>query len=1305
MKRLRILFCLIIAAGIALCGVGFATPVKFWWTGDRTQNGQMTIFNPTAEDGDTGIPVYSGDLDSDGKMEALLSAMTGDGRLNNKSNCGELHVLFGVDSIRGLVDLANYNGVYSNLCTIWGRSTRDYFGGKTGVGDLDGDDIKDLIVAAPWSDTPGRTNSGEVYIIWGGVHLRNSFWDMADSGDVLNLQVTFIRGAEADDKLGAWLDTGDPNGDGDVDLIIGAPRANGFENDDEHDQTGEVYLLYGPFARSDTIDLANTNHPFTVIFGIDSADQMGNTCDIAELNGDSYDELIISASAKQVARLGDTDVDYPFETGGAGDGPNNSRPECGEVYILRGSAVLPDTINLAAGMPVNSTLIYGAHGIEAQGEPAGDEFGEELNCADINGDGIDDLLCGAFRADGLNNDIPWAGTNYLFYGRHNWPSIVDLAVGLPDSASAMYGGGRDWLSGDSSPLGDLNGDGYFDILGGCVHGAGEYDIYKSGTMRIVYGQPALLPPVIDFANPPDTLYSPHIQGAEVSDLMSYWATSGDFNGDGYWDIITNVMHGDGQFNERRNAGDFYIISGEWITNHPGQPRFLSATSDPDPMRVVLQWHDNEERGQDRHVVYRSTNNGQSYDSVASVPFPQHSYTDFAVTAGQTYEYQLVAVATTGERSNPSYPLPVYVGGSVGNGLPLVVNGLHWSAYGSEVDNFYDNQVLLDGAPYAFWDLYSTNNYPDNIVPLGYGIDSLAEHIFDHPTVLWMANGFDPDTSYDDGDMLYEFGPTLVAYLQSGGRLVVIGKELNLFLSPELQLAFTHTINWGFHRTVTGANYLTPSYEGVDVVRKRTGGPDVTSLPPFSVDNSGCAMYLHTFDYDSGIGGYDEDDYVWMSALSRASILDPYNVCIMSMRPYRAHETDLSNFIRTLLNDLIDHYPAPTDVMAIPTAPGEIMVCWDVPIIPTATGITIVRQRADGTGSTDTLATVPADHHNFFDNPPDSFSEYAYWIFSEHSDGRRSLDSWHVTALSPAGIGNGSLLIVNGNDWAIYEAELDPMLANNVIQGARPFRFWDLFSDNNYPAGYTPVGFGTDSLLAAMWQSPYTIWLANAFNGDEDDFVAMQPTLELYLNSGGNLLVIGKEPNLYLGTELENRLRLQSYLAPVTWVNSDTARGEHPSFRDFGRIGPSMSLCPEFTVNNSPLVYPILRKNLTVGSYIGAAARPALNEAFNLVLISVRPYRAEPVAFRATMETVLSDLLGQTLNDPVDDLTLKRTAGAVQLQWQPIPGATGYRICRLTNLNLPHNFGSVIGETASTTYSDPLPVGDTKRFYVVYPTFP
>ncbi|MCB1060011.1 MAG: FG-GAP repeat protein [Calditrichaeota bacterium] len=1274
-----------------------ATPVRFWWSGDQTQDGMMTMYNPSAEDGDTGIPVYSADIDGDGRMDAIISAITGDGRNNDRSSCGELHVLFGVDTIRGQVDFQYYDGVYPNLFTIWGRAARDYLGSKHCAADMDHDGTKDLVIGASWSDTPGRVNGGEVYIVWGGSHLRGLFKDVASASDMADLQTTFIKGAEADDKLGIWVSSGDVDHDGFDDILIGAPRANGFANDAAHDQTGECYLLYGPIARNDTIDLANPGtQRMTVIFGIDPDDQMGNTCEMGYVNGDDYCDLVIGAGAQVVARLGDTDIDYPFETGGAGDGPDNNREAAGEAYIILGSANLPDTINLAAGMPENSTVIWGAHGIEGAGEVGGDEFGEEITLADVNNDGMQDVLIGAFRADGRNNDIFWAGANFLFYGRHNWPASIDLANGLPDSTTAIYGGGEDWLLGDSSPMGDLNGDGYFDIMCGCVHDAGPYGIYKAGTVRVLYGKQELLPQVIDFAHIPDTMYVTVLQGAEVSDLTCYWGTTGDFNGDGYWDMIPNVMHGDGPNNSRNNCGDFYIISGEWITNHPGQPRFLNA--DPSVTQVDLRWHDNQERGTDSHIIFRRDYPAGEFDSIGFAPYPALTYTDMTVAQDQTYEYEVVAVNPQGYRSNPSLPALALVGGTVNpNGLPLIVNGCRWATYGTELISFYEDETLLGpGVPFEFWDLFTTTTYPNNVTPIGFDIDSLDEEIFQHPIVLWMLNAFDPDNPTNhDGHKLRAFGPVLSQYLQSGGKLVIIGKEMGDWIGDEFEANYYHTVHWGFQVSVTSTAELTPLYPGLGNIG-RQGNTNIANLEPFSIDDSGCPLLLYT---------YSNSSYQWMGAMSRPSLPDWYNLCYLSTRPYRADRAELRTFMQFMLDNLMDHYPKIESVTATAGAPGVIDVSWSPSIAGNETSYLLLRRLTSG-GVVDTVATVPAPTTSYLDTVQSPLSSYFYWVVSEHADGRFSIPSDSAQGFSPPSVDPGTMLIVNGVDWATYGSSIYDLYTQHVLQGNRPFRFWDLFSTASYPPGYTPVGTGLTGLVEQIWQAGTVIWVFNGFGGDETIFQTVQPSLETYLASGGKLVLLGKEMDVYLSPALKSRMGIQSFGSYYEWADNDSLWAEHPSVATLGKqVGLSMSLVPEFVPRSAPEVYPLFRRAGSAGAYYGVLASETAGDPFDAMFLSMRPYRMDYASLALAMDTLLADFVGQTLDEPVQAVTLNYNSGtgAVTLRWPALPGASGYRIIRHTEQDEPDHIETVLDVTSATSYTDGSPIfsGITVS-YKIYP---
>ncbi len=1111
------------------------------------------------------------------------------------------------------------------------------------------------------------------------------------------LQTTFIIGASADDKLGIWVAAGDVDNDGNNDILLGAPRANGFANDAAHDQTGECYLLYGPFARNDTIDLANPGaQRMSVILAVDPNDQMGNTLEIGDLNGDVYGDLVLGAGAQVVARLGDPDVDYPFETGGAGDGPLNDRPAAGEAYILMGAPDLPDTINLAAGMPTNSTIVWGAHGIENVGEVGGDCLGEEITIADINGDGIQDVMIGAFRTDGRFNDIFWAGGNFLFYGRHNWPSEVDIAQGLPDSTTAIYGGGIDWLLGDSTPLGDLNGDGFFDMMFGCVHDAGPYGIFKAGTVRILLGKAELMPPVIDFADMSDTMQVTVIQGSDVSDLLAYWATTGDFNGDGYWDVIPNVMHGDGPNNERNNAGDFYIISGEWITNHPGQPRFLTA--DPDVDRVLLRWHDNEERGTDAHIVYRRDYPAGEFDSIGFAPFPQLSYTDLTVVSGQTYEYEVVAVNPAGLRSNPSLPALATVGATVNaNGLPLIVNGCRWASYGQELIDFYQNEVLLGaGEPFEFWDLYSTANYPSNVTPIGFDIDSLDEEIFNHPTVLWMLNAFDPDNPNNhDGHKFQAFGPTLNQYMQGGGKLVVIGKEMGAWIDDQFESTFYHTVNWGFQVQVTATAELTPLYPGLGNIG-RAGTTNIQNLPPFSIDDSGCPLLLYT---------YNNSDYQWMSALSRAAVPDWYNLCYLSTRPYRADPTELRAFMNVLLNDLIDHYPKVDLISTSAPQPGVIQVSWSPSVSENESTYTLYRRLATG-GVVDTIAVVAAPILSYVDTVESPLASYKYWVVSQHADGRESLPSDTALGFSPPFVDQGTMLIVNGLDWATYGQSVYDLYDQHVLQGTRPFRFWDLFTTATRPAGYTPVGIGPNGLVDQIWQAGTVIWVFNGFNGDETVFQSLQPNLESYLELGGKLVLIGKELNLYLSPTMRARLGVESFGTSLDWAETDSLWAEHPSLATIGKqTGVAMSLCPEFIPRDAPDVYPLYRLAGTDDSYYGVLSSDSISHPFDALYLSMRPYRANFANLAAAMDTLLTDFVGQTLSVPVQNLTINNPGGTNNnvLRWVALPGASGYRIVRRYGNTIPAHAGTPIGTTTNTTFTDTTvqPVG-TPTIYTIYP---
>jgi len=112
------------------------------------------------------------------------------------------------------------------LFTFEADSEFESFGSSvSGVGDVNGDGVADLIVGAPFSDNNGLgSGSARVFSGADGSILYNFFGD--SSGDEFG---TSVSGA------------GDVNGDGFADLIVGAPFGDGNNGFD----TGGVRVFSG----------------------------------------------------------------------------------------------------------------------------------------------------------------------------------------------------------------------------------------------------------------------------------------------------------------------------------------------------------------------------------------------------------------------------------------------------------------------------------------------------------------------------------------------------------------------------------------------------------------------------------------------------------------------------------------------------------------------------------------------------------------------------------------------------------------------------------------------------------------------------------------------------------------------------------------------------------------------------------------------------------------------------------------------------------------------------------------------------
>ena len=372
-------------------------------------------------------------------------------------------------------------------------------------GDIDGDGQMDLLIAGYHAPAGGH-NRGTVYGISGasivpGTHsITTADWSINGSRDI--------------EGLGHGMSTaGDVDGDGRSDLVMGGCC-------DFPPELGRAWVVTGADLTAGPIDLTSHTPRWD---GEENDDQAGyKTSPAGDIDGDGLDDVAIGARLQGSGAI-----------------------QAGKVYIILGVSM--------PGVDIGSLADADIHLV---GTVTGGEFGYDIGPAgDMDGDGLDEVIVGAYHAD---RTARVAGEALLFYGASMVAdrNIIDLDADLRFITTQA-----DHLLGVNVEGGmDFDGNGVIDLVIGAsgmappTQGEGGDDILvgmdSPGDVYLYWGED-LAPGVHDVAEA-----SIHIEGEALNDHAGIRVTSpGDVNADGADDLLIGTERG------QTGLGRGYLLTG------------------------------------------------------------------------------------------------------------------------------------------------------------------------------------------------------------------------------------------------------------------------------------------------------------------------------------------------------------------------------------------------------------------------------------------------------------------------------------------------------------------------------------------------------------------------------------------------------------------------------------------------------------------------------------------------------------------------------------------------------------------------
>lgn len=395
-----------------------------------------------------------------------------------------------------LVD--DYTGQTATV-SVWGvpaleggfprAGDNNLLGDSFSPGDIDGDGWADVVLGINEGDI-GDYNTGAVHVFAG------------KDGGLEPTPVHTYGGLEYADQAGMSVEVADVTGDGELDLLVGA-----YLSDVAGGDAGMVFLYEGIAGGF----FATT--PSKTWTGDNGSDWFGYAMATCDFNGDGYRDLAVGAPVDEDRSV--SEISYSQ----------------GGIWLFLGRATgLPDQPD---------QILYGS-----EPDGAGDwtylsdvRLGSELEAGDVNGDGLCDLVAGAWEFN-LPTDSGSDGAVYVYVGTNTNGSSAGLYDRPVAAWAAIDPNDQESYFGRELSVADVNGDSKADILVGQYrHITPNISSTRHGAARLFLGFEWPPTPAGGYGTPSDADWT--VEGDGGYDALGWEVRAQDISGDGLADLLVS----------------------------------------------------------------------------------------------------------------------------------------------------------------------------------------------------------------------------------------------------------------------------------------------------------------------------------------------------------------------------------------------------------------------------------------------------------------------------------------------------------------------------------------------------------------------------------------------------------------------------------------------------------------------------------------------------------------------------------------------------------------------------------------------